>query len=225
MLIDILFPRFCVGCGFLGSYICLDCQKKLEYINCESCLYCNKKSLFGLTHENCKNKWGLDGAISVFRYNDLLKKIIKTIKYRLATKVFDELCLVLRPDKIVKINFFKTLNKNIFIQPIPLYPAKERERGFNQSYLLSVFWNSFFQFEISSHIIRKKPTLAQAQMIEKRKRFINLRGAFKATAEVYGNNYLLIDDVVTTGITLKEAAKVLKKAGAKTVFALTLAKG
>ena len=91
---DLLFPKFCLGCGFLGAYICTNCKKKLSYIKQDSCLYCGKPSLYGLTHPGCRREKGVDGFLSVFYYNNLLKSVIKSVKYRLATAVFEELCLV-----------------------------------------------------------------------------------------------------------------------------------
>jgi len=225
MLKDILFPRFCLGCGFLGSYICLDCQKKLIYLKQDKCLYCKKQSPFGLTHENCKKEYGLDSCMSFLYYNDFLKKIIKAIKYRLATEVLNDLFLVLKPEEIIKINFFRKINKEIFIQPVPLHPQKLKERGFNQAQLLTNFFNNFIYSKITDDLIRKKTTLAQAQLKKRRERYSNLRGAFKTNKQVTGKSYILVDDVLTTGITMAEAGKALKKAGAKAVFALSLAKG
>ena len=82
---DLLFPRRCFGCGYMGVYICPTCVKRLSVVNFQECFYCRKKSLYGFTHPACKRKNGIDGYIHLFYYNNTLKKIIKGIKYSLVT--------------------------------------------------------------------------------------------------------------------------------------------
>ena len=224
---DFLFPKFCLGCGFLGAYICLNCQKKLSYIKSDLCLYCGKPSLYGLTHPGCRRDFGLDGFLSIFYYNNLLKKIIKSIKYRLAVEVWRELCLVIETDKLEKISLYKkNISKKFFLQPIPLYPGRLATRGFNQAKIISQFFNQFLQFPISEYLLRKKDTFSQAQLKTNKDRYKNVQGAFEISSQdISDKNFILIDDVVTTGSTLKEAARTLKRSGAGRVFAITLAKG
>jgi len=74
---DFLFPKICVGCSYLGAYICPKCQKKLVYVEKEVCFFCKKASSFGLTHYFCQKKFSPQGIMTIFYYNDLLKKIIK----------------------------------------------------------------------------------------------------------------------------------------------------
>lgn len=224
---DILFPKFCLGCGFLGAYICTNCKKKLSYISADVCLYCERKSLYGLTHPGCSRENGVDGLLSIFYYNNLLKTIIKSIKYRLATDVWKELCLVIEADKLLKLRFFKDyLKADFYLEPIPLHRFKLKQRGFNQAKIIADFFNQFLNFTASEFLIRKKDTSAQAQMKNNQDRYHNTLGAFDVLEKkAQDKNFILVDDVVTTGSTVKEATKVLKKAGAKRVFVLTLAKG
>ena len=224
---DLLFPKFCLGCGFLGAYICLNCQKKLNYIKSDFCLYCGKSSLYGFTHPGCRRDFGLDGFMSIFYYNNLLKKIIKSIKYRLAVEVWWELCLVIGPDKLEKIGFYKkNTNRKFFLQPVPLHPGRLAARGFNQAKIISQFFNQFLQIPMGDILLRKKDTFSQAQLKNNQDRYKNIRGAFAISSPaVADKNFILIDDVVTTGSTLKEAARTLKRADAGRVYAITLAKG
>ncbi|OGK24079.1 hypothetical protein A3C25_05200 [Candidatus Roizmanbacteria bacterium RIFCSPHIGHO2_02_FULL_38_11] len=224
---DLLFPKFCLGCGFLGAYICSNCQKKLSYISKDVCLYCGKASLWGLTHPGCRRNHGVDGLVSIFYYNNLLKKVIKSIKYRLALDVWEELCLVIEPDKLNKIAAYKKLNfAKFFLQPIPLHTSRLRSRGFNQAKIIASFFSQLLQRPVTEYLLRKKSTFSQAQLKNNKDRYINMRGAFEVlTREVDDKNFILVDDVITTGSTLKEAAWTLKRAGASRVVALTLAKG
>src|SRR3989344_6005615 len=146
---DLFLPKFCLGCGFLVAYICLKCQKKLSYVRRDNCVYCGKPSLYGLTHYGCKRNRGIEGMICVFYYNNFLKKIIKSIKYRLATEVFRELCLIIEPEKLSKISVLKELKKSDFqLQPIPLHTGRLRIRGFNQAKLVADFFNRFLNLSV-----------------------------------------------------------------------------
>ncbi len=223
-IIDLLFPKFCLGCGYLGVYLCPSCLDGLKPTKNDYCLYCNKASLFGLTHPNCSKTQGVDGLMTIYNYNPLLKKVIKNIKYRLATDVWQEFYKVIDPQVIAKLGFYKRLSQNFFIQPIPLSKLRYNERGFNQAKIISSFFQKFLYFPIIDSLIRKEERLSQAQTKNKRIRYFNVKGVFTKIKFV-PENVLLIDDVITSGSTVKEATKILKKAGAKKVYALALAKG
>ncbi len=112
--------------------------------------------------------------------------------------------------------------------PIPLHTSRLRFRGFNQSDLLGKLIASELNINYSAEIlIRQKKTPAQVSMKQKQDRLTNVRSAFslqntQLTPDV--NNYLLFDDVFTTGATLREAAIVLKRGGAKNVWGVTIAR-
>ena len=229
---DLFFPKFCLGCGMVGSYICLRCQKKLVYLEKDGCLYCQRPSLYGLTHPNCRKQNGADGFMALFYYNNLLKNIVKSFKYRRALAVWKELCLLIKPDRLMKIVFYSKLirennNPRLSMQPIPLYSKKQRERGFNQAKTISIFFQSFLNLPIVDQLTRVKETKPQAQIKQIKKRLTNIKDAFtvKRGKIIKNNSYIIIDDLLTTGNTAKEAATTLKMAGADKVFILTLAKG
>ncbi|MEK7109701.1 MAG: double zinc ribbon domain-containing protein [Patescibacteria group bacterium] len=231
-LIDLLFPKFCLGCGYVGVYLCQSCQNKLKPIESDTCLYCKKPSLFGLTHPNCINKLYVDGLVTIYHYNPILKKIIKNIKYRLAVQVWEDFYKIIEPQVITKLGFYKKLSSDFVIQPIPLSQIKYNERGFNQAKIISNFFQKFLHFPIVDLLVRKKEVSSQAQIKSKRARYLNTRGAFVINDKcrdvinhVSTTNIILIDDVITSGSTVKEAVKVLKRAGVKKVYVLALAKG
>ncbi|MBI5123405.1 ComF family protein [Candidatus Roizmanbacteria bacterium] len=226
-LTDLLFPKFCLGCGYIGVYLCLSCQNKLKPVKQDVCLYCKKPSLFGLTHPSCQKKLNIDGLLILYYYNPILKKIIKNIKYRLAVQVWQEFYRIIKPEVIEKLGLYKKLSSDFIIQPIPLTKNKYNERGFNQAKIISIFFQKFINYPIVDLLARKKETLSQAQLESLKKRYQNVRGAFQVIDKKYLNNkwVVLVDDVVTTGSTVKEAARVFKEAGAKKVYVLALAKG
>lgn len=192
------------------------------------CIYCSHNSLYGLTHPACKRRYGIDGFMSIFHYNNLLKSIIKSIKYRYALDVWRELCLIIEPESILKIASLKKLIKeSIFLEPIPLYRSKLRRRGFNQARIIAEYFSRKLSLPMSSHLVRTKDTESQAQLRKNSERFKNMQGAFDVdeTKRVTGQYIILIDDVVTTGSTVKEAARAFKLGGANRVFVVSVAQG
>ncbi len=115
--------------------------------------------------------------------------------------------------------------KKIIINPIPLHPKREKERGFNQAEIIALFIQKLIDKPFGHYFTRVRPTLPQAQITKKKERTKNMGGAFLLTKATNNQNFMLIDDILTTGATLKEAASVLKKGGAAGVYAFTLAKG
>ncbi|MEK7097061.1 MAG: ComF family protein [Patescibacteria group bacterium] len=231
-LTDLLFPKFCLGCGYIGVYLCSSCFKKLDLIKIDYCFYCKEPSLYGLTHNNCIRKLNVDGLLAIYHYNPVLKKIIKNIKYRLATEVWEDFYKIIIPGAIEKLGFYKRLSQDFVIQPIPLSKMKYKERGFNQAKFISVFFQKFLHYPIVDLLIREKEISSQAQIKSRKARYLNTKGMFAVNSKcrdakfcVSNKNIILIDDVITSGSTVKEATKVLKEAGAKNVYALALAKG
>jgi competence protein ComFC len=148
----------------------------------------------------------------------------------LATEVWQEFYKIIEPQVITKLGFYKKLSIYFVIQPIPLSKIKYNERGFNQAKIISAFFQKFIHFPIVDLLIRKKEISAQAQIKNKKERYLNIKGTFVVNDNCRGvindiSNIILIDDVVTSGSTVKEAVRVLKEAGAKKVYVLALAKG
>lgn len=227
ILKDIFFPKFCLGCCLPGVYFCNNCVKKLKPITKDFCFYCKKPSFFGLTHLNCLKKLPIDGVISFFHYDEFLKKIIKDIKYRGAHEIWEEFIKAVPTSFFQKINFYKTLPGDLILQPLPLHQKKLKKRGFNQAVLITNFFNRFLNFPVGNFLERKKETLSQAQLKTKKERYFNIKGSFHILnkEKIINKNFIIVDDIITTGSTLKEAAKALKKAGANKIYALVLARG
>lgn len=227
---NLLFPKFCFACHRFGSYLCPLCAKKLRLIKNDVCPYCQKQSYFGLTHPGCKRRLGLDGLKSFFYYDDLVKKIIINIKYRLVTEAIDDFLTAIPYQKIAGLFFYKQLGKDFIFTPVPLHPKRQRKRGFNQSEEMVRFFARVVNFPVNKKlIIRIKNTKPQAELKKPRERYKNILGAFSLaknikTQPVKGKKFVVFDDVWTTGWTIKEIARVLKKAGASKVFALTIAR-
>ncbi|MDO8497584.1 MAG: phosphoribosyltransferase family protein, partial [bacterium] len=202
-------------------------QHKLKPLDKDICLYCGKPSFLGFTHEGCKRAGGVDGFLSIFFYNPILKKIWSSVKYRSMKGVAREMFSLIEPSIIFKFQKHRRLVTSSIIEPIPLHKKRIDERGFNQSDFVARFFSEVIKVPIHNSLVRTKPTLPQAQIKEKEKRFSNMRGAFVTTTSlnIESKQCILVDDIVTTGSTVKEAAKVLKKSGATHVFVYAVGHG
>jgi ComF family protein len=118
---------------------------------------------------------------------------------------------------------------SILVIPVPLHSSKRRARGFNQAELIAraaLKKNAFTEVELATDVLeRTRPTVSQIGLT-RRQRVENIRGAFRVRhpSRVSGRNVLLIDDVLTTGTTVSECARVLRKAGAEKVWVATVAR-
>ena len=224
-LLDIFFPAKCFGCGYLGGYICPRCEKKLHPLEKQACIYCNKPSLYGLTHPACQRPMGVGGHISLFHYDNLLKKIIKGIKYSFVTAAQNDLFYLIAKHGQDPLLYYKK-RTGLLIQPIPLSKEKEQSRGFNQAKMIAGAFSFLINIKQTEMIRRHKNTEIQAKIKSKQKRRENISRAFSLISK-YTNmkEILLVDDVVTSGSTVKEAAKTLKEGGVEKVFVFSVAKG
>lgn len=241
-LLDFLFPRTCLGCGKtglsaeasdpeakVGQYFCPSCIPKINIIDSQICPDCEKPSPFGQTHRFCQKKYSLDGLISFFAYEGMIRKAIHQLKFKFVTDLSDELFKLMlkrmENEHFSQIKRFITNEKPI-VTSVPLYWYKENQRGFNQSEIfaqkLAKFWNLKFKKDL---LIRSKFTQSQYGLNQEQRKE-NLQNALKVNPnyELLFTNYLIIDDIWTTGSTLKTCGSILKKSGAKAVWGLTIAR-
>ncbi len=159
-----------------------------------------------------------DAAYSYGSYDGSLQKLIQLFKYSKVESLAGPLSGLLLKSLPFGENFD-------LIVPMPMHWRKRWERGFNQAELLAEPVAKRFGLKLSHHLRRTRYTKAQAGLNEKQRRE-NLKNslAVKRPAEISGKRVLLIDDVFTTGATLRAAAAALKSCGAARVTALTLAR-
>ena len=186
-----------------------------------------KLLVFLLTHPFCKNSRQIDGVISAVSYNLIIKKLIHQFKYKPNLSKLSEVIGELMADFLSQneafINFLDKYNP-VFI-PIPLSAKRFRERGYNHAELISYYVAQYFNRPMDTKmLVRVKDTKPQYKL-KKEDRRKNIEGAFKiGENQIVPGSIILIDDIATTYATLKEAARVLKKAGAKRVLGVTFAR-
>ncbi len=224
---NFFFPKFCVGCRKVGTYFCEKCIHSIAQSELV-CPGCERLSIGGAVHPFCTRTYGLDGLWSLGIYQGSLKKAIQKLKYRFVSDIADSLInLTIRYWVDFHPIFLKQLQngEQWVIVSVPLHQKRQRWRGFNQAALLAYLFAQKLDLPYQDVLIRKRNTHQQVGL-EASKRRSNIKNAFllKPKSSIVNRNVLLIDDVWTTGSTLKECCYVLKRGGAKKVWAITLAR-
>lgn len=229
-VLDFVFPKRCVSCKNLGEYICSNCFSYLSFNQNYICLFCNKPSFDGLTHPRCRGKYVIDGSFSSIVYSGVAKKLIYSFKYKPYLSDLESLLGELFYEGIIQHEILAKFLKKAVLVPIPLHPSKLRKRGYNQSEILARGLSERLGIPMLNMLERVKNTKTQFKL-DRKKRIENMRGAFAFNSKLitYNSklkdaNIFLIDDILTSGSTLLEAANVLKRGGAGKVFGLTLAR-
>ncbi len=229
LLLDVLFPKRCVGCSKNGTYFCSDCINKITQTDLV-CPKCEKLAVGGVTHPICRRRYGLDGLWSLGEYKDPLRAVIQKLKYKYIEEVSKVLVDILveywaRYQPFVLDEIKKSQGREWVVTAVPLHWYRENKRNFNQSGLIAKDFAQRLGLKYEPLLKRTKYTKQQVGL-KGQDRHQNIRGAFAITnnRELTTNNIILVDDVWTTGSTLRECGYMLKANGAKKVWALTLAR-
>lgn len=223
-LLDVFFPKFCVGCEKYGNYVCEDCVKEIELIKTSTCPDCGKISPLGKFCPNCKKKLNMViSGIMVSANYDVgpTREMIHHLKYSGFTELSD-----LLGELIVQRLAIENLSDEVVLVPAPLHINKQTKRGFNQAELITQYVSNRTKIPYINALMRIRHTESQVGLGGDERRS-NLEGAFQRNKKsaISGKIILLVDDVTTTYSTLNECAKELKSAGAKKVFGCVVAKG
>lgn len=219
-LLEFIFPSKCVLCNEGKSTICARCASILPKARLK-CLKCGNHNPYGIYCPNCVGKFKPDQVLSVFDYCNEVKKVIHEFKYKDYSFLSDELARLMLP----VISGIKSLDRYV-LSPIPINRKKLLYRGYNQSELLANSLGKIMRLPVENILSRNLDARPNQAQLAKSERCKNIKGAFfiKGPAKI-PERIILIDDVITSGATVEEATKVLKKGGAKKVVCVSLALG
>ena len=199
---------------------CLICQTHLDFPKSQAypflCSDCYQSLPWYHPTPRLERPPYLDDCYSTFFYQEQIRQWILKLKFHQQERLIQMLSRMMYETLPTE-----TIQAFDYITPIPLHKKRLRQRGFNQSLELirTPFWTNQ---TIANLLIRKRYTQEQSQLSQK-DRIKNIQNAFEVKANcVKYCSVLLIDDVMTSGETLNEAAKILKNQGAKIVCSLTL---
>jgi ComF family protein len=221
-ILDLFFSKLCFGCQKEGEYLCQDCRAILGISGFHQTPNQNLRFSTGQEFQT-GNLSDLYWAVEY--KNPLIKNLIQKFKYEPFVKELRE------PLSLLIIDHFQLMDNppnfaDFLLVPVPLEKKKLKWRGFNQAEELAKELSSFLKIPlISDCLIKIKETLPQAELAGK-EREESVRGVFtiRNQKKVLGKKILLVDDVYTTGATMEECARVLRKAGAKEIIGLVIAR-
>lgn len=217
--LDLFFPPACGGCGKIGSRWCGDCQQRVKILDGILCEICGLPLQKAGICDSCvadKPHFRVLRAWAVFQ--NPLQTALHKLKYRRDMSMGDSLASQM-------VSFVQGLNWPIdIIVPIPLGKQRQKERGYNQVGMIAMPLAMALGVKYApNELARRKETRSQVGLTKAERRE-NVREAFQAGTRVNGKTVLVMDDVSTTGSTLSSSADALLLAGAKDVYALTVAR-
>jgi ComF family protein len=233
-LASVFFPATCALCRKVvetisSGVVCQACWqtiRRFEGVVCAQCGYGfpsrNIESARPLCGGCRRGLFTFDFGRAYSPFEDPLKEIIHQFKYRSHRSLA-------RPLSELLFSVYRSHEEDYssdLIVPVPLHKSRERTRGFNQAFELSKPFGRMVRIPVSTSVlVRVRPTKVQAGL-SRRERRLNVAGAFQLsqTKPIEDKALLLVDDVFTTGATLNECAKILKRNGARRVNVLTLAR-
>jgi competence protein ComFC len=225
---DLIFPRECVCCQTEGAWLCAKCMPLIKLNNELFCIKCDSLSVQGRFCPDCGYRNYLNGVWVAADYSDKgLSTLIKIFKYRFAVEIAEDLGIILKDfllNQIISARIEPI--DNYLLIPVPLSKSRLAWRGFNQAEALAgIIYKQGFGLDKDFTDLKRIRYCGPQTKLNKPERIKNVQNSFKwRGTSLDGRKIILVDDVVTTGSTLNECAKELKRNGAKEVWGLVIAK-
>ncbi len=219
-LIDAVFPPRCATCDAEGQLWCAACQAALQPVMPPFCAQCGEPNVPSELCSNCRAQpLRIESIRSIAIFQGKLRQAIHRFKYNRLAGLAAPL-----GDGLADYWIAHQLHAD-WIVPVPLHPARQRERGYNQSALLAQRLSQRTGVSAINTGLRRVRATAVQMELNAAQRKVNVAGAFQCDeARVRGRRIALIDDVCTTGATLEACTEALLQAGAASVIGLTLAR-
>lgn len=210
-ILDIFYPQMCGICEKESrNSLCYECKKEIQ-------------KEFKFTRIYSKNKNFLE-QYYLFQYKNLIRNLILEMKFQKKSYIYKTIEYFLQNNK----KYLEKLKKYDIIIVVPLSWKRRLRRGYNQSQLIAEIISNILQIKIENKILYKTKNIVPQSKLNKKERKENIKGAFKIKniEEIMNKRILIIDDIYTTGSTLNECSKLLRKNGIKkeNIGVLTLAK-
>ena len=225
-LVNYLFPSKCFKClNYTQEYgLCSMCFNELNFNSKPYCQICGKGFALSIEDNNIcgvciTDKPNYDLVRFLLRYDEKSRKIIHAFKYN------DRIYLGKFFTKIIFNQYKEMINSADLICPVPMHKLKRIFRLYNQTQYLGKFLSDYSNIKMIPDLIVKKIYTNSQTNLKKSARIKNVKNSFAINDKynIKNQTILLIDDVVTTGSTISECAKILKKSYAKKVIVIAIA--
>ena len=218
-----------MGCGRQGRYFCWECLKAVRLRGDWVCPRCNRAAVGGRVHLGCWQKYGLDGLVSLLSYKGMVRLGVQELKYELVRDIEREFLRILVMGVKEKLKdrqgkeWKRFLRKRPVVVGVPLHWRRENWRGFNQAEVVGRWVGEALDLERERWLERRRATRPQVGL-KGVKRGENVRWAFRVREGKLPKRVLLVDDVWTTGATMRAGSQALKRGGVEEVWGLSLAR-
>ena len=208
-ILELIYPNVCGICGKI-------CKESL----CKRCAIEIEKYEINLVNKN--KKMYFNESMHIFKYNEMIRQRLIEYKFQDKSymyKTFEKIIL-----KNKKVCGF--LEKYDIIIPVPIHKKRRLKRGYNQTELIAKEICKNISLELKTDVLIKQKNIKAQSELNKNERKQNIKNAFeiKNINEIIDKKILLFDDIYTTGSTVNECSKILKKVGAKQIGVVTIAK-
>ena len=232
LVADWFYPRVCPGCGEVsdraGRHLCWNCLSRVDLYSSGLCTLCGRFAEGQVSHAfvcgACKQaKPWFDRARAAGRFSGVLREQVHQFKYGQALWLKNDLTDLLQG--CLSAHFDPEAVDVVL--PVPLHPVRQRERSYNQAALLARELAHRIDRRYDGKALVRVRTTGSQTLLDAAHRRMNILGAFSVAQPEWVRHrcVLLVDDVMTTGATLNECARMLKKTGAHTVWAVTVGRG
>ncbi|MGL5632595.1 MAG: ComF family protein [Azovibrio sp.] len=213
-----LLPQSCQLCGQFAGHtpVCAGCIQDLPRLPEHHCPICRESTPHGETCGGCQIRSPhFDQVLALYTYAFPVDRLIQQLKYSAQFSLARWWGKTLAPQVPEQVSR---------IMPLPLHPQRLAERGFNQALEIAKPLAHTLNLPLDPNSLKKtRTTLAQTELSLKLRK-TNLSKAFECSSDLSGEHILLVDDVLTTGTTLNEAARILKQRGCSRVTACVVAR-
>lgn len=216
-IISLIAPHECLGCGVEGLLLCNSCSMHELIRPAAVCMFCSKLSAYGKTCPKCIKPHPLNNIWVTSSYERLSKELVQQTKYQekragvvaMADAMFETIPVGTQIDAVVG---------------VPTITSHVRGRGFDHTHRMARLLAAKLNVPCLDVLVRLDQTAQQGGGRTKRVETVSGNMRFSLGSDVNDLSVLLVDDVVTTGATITEAAKVLKRAGTKKIYASIFAR-
>lgn len=212
-VIGLVAPHTCLVCGREGGLVCVWCQNDAFDSLPSRCYRCHKQTEDNAVCQQCRRISPLKHVWVRTDYDELAKKVIHKYKFLHARAGAVDIAKLMAQG----LPYFE----DTIVVPLPTATKRVRQRGFDHTLLLASHLSTELSLDCASLLVR----IGQSQQVgtKRSQRIKQVQGAYLVSGEVLGKKILLVDDVTTTGASIEEAARVLKKAGARQIDAAIFA--
>jgi ComF family protein len=223
---NIIFVPLCLSCEerIAQGFLCAKCEEKITFLLPPLCRYCSRPIGENATHscKECQRKiYPYRKIISTTAYHDPLVNLIHLFKYKNCQYLGNYLSSLMKKH-LAKIGF-NTAGYDLMTS-VPMHKDKIKMRGYNQAEILGRLLANYFKIPFRNDIIYDISIKPSQTKFKPQQRQENVKGAFIVKEDLRDKKIILIDDIFTTGATVKSCCSALKEKGADVITVITLSK-